>query len=210
MYYLMLILLAVPSIFSGSETAVVEESPGGRGTDDYLQYDSGTVAWIGGMYQMTGTWFDMEDFYSSPEDFQCEYSEWWFYHNPNMPWDTDMLVLELWTGSGQAPEVLLRADTICASHYMTQIIQYPEPIDAGCQFWLIANTCFSAYGYPSIIFDGENNFTGDPHTFVQEGMDWNPVEISGICIDAFIRAEGQAQSVLECASWAWIKGLYRE
>lgn len=183
---------------------------GYEGTDDLLQYDNGTAAWIGGVYQVTGTWFDVEDFYVSPCDFLCDYSEWWFYHNPNMPWDTDMIVLELWTGDVSAPAELLRSDTICATHFMPHVVEYPEPINAGSQFWLLAITCFSTNGYPSIVFDGENNFTGEPHTFVQDGMMWSPIEIGGSYINAFIRAGGEAQSALESATWAWVKGLYRE
>lgn len=183
---------------------------GYEGTDDLLQYDSGTVAWIGGEYQVTGTWFDVEDFYVSPCDFLCDYSEWWFYHSPNMPWDTDMIVLELWTGDESAPLELLRSDTIFAAHFMPNVVMYPEPINAGNQFWLLARTCFSACGCPSLIFDGVDNFTGEPHTFVQDGMSWNPVEIGGCCVNAFIRADGEAQNALQSATWAWVKGLYRE
>ena len=110
------------------------------GTDYYLQYDDCTAQWIMSGYGSYATWFDVEDFIPAGCAFDCEYSEWWFYHHVNSPWDTDQIVLEFWEGDVSGPVTLLACDTVTAIHFTSVQLYYAPSVLSGPQFWLVANT----------------------------------------------------------------------
>jgi hypothetical protein len=180
------------------------------GTDYYLQYDDGSASWIFGGYGYYATWFDVEDFIPGGCNFDCEYSEWWFYHQPMNPWDTDQIVVELWEGDVSGPVTQLTSDTIYATHLYSSIVYYTPSVLTSPQFWLCANTqIFSANGLPAVLYDGSENFTGSAHSFLQDGLSFIPATAGGVEVNAFFRANGEIANSFESESWAAIKGLFR-
>ncbi len=209
-----LIVLALVTAFSFAADSYLVDNPvaGGSGTDDLLQYDDGTAKWLWSGISYFGTWFDVTDFIPSATGFACDYTEWWYYHHANAPWDTDMIVVELWSGDAIMPVTNLASDDITALHYAAVIVNYATPVDCGVDFWMIGNTTtYSASGIPSQLYDEFPNWTGIPHSFYsQDWILWDPQMSGGTDINAFNRAEGTIEtSALDSESWGAIKGLFR-
>ncbi|MCD4701025.1 MAG: hypothetical protein K8S24_04120 [Candidatus Aegiribacteria sp.] len=209
-YIAIILAFAVTSAF-GIECLPLENTPsGGQGTDDLLQYDDGTPFWIISGYSLYITWFDIEDFYPGALNFECDHTEWWFYHDASTPWDTDKIQTELWTWVDM-PVTMLNTTTITALHFSPVLVNYPTPISTTANFCMIANTTvYSAEGVPSVIFDESGNFTGEPHSFFGRSRTQMYSAQSGRDdIDAFFRAEGNPMNALENNSWGAIKYLFR-
>ncbi|MCK4806404.1 MAG: hypothetical protein KAT09_02095 [Candidatus Aegiribacteria sp.] len=209
---LFVLVLAAAFAFAIESCPVEDPLPGTSGTDAVLQYDDGTAAWIWSGLLHIGPWFDVTDFDAAAVGFDCNYTEWWFYHHATYPWDTDLISGELWTGDAVTwPVTNLTADTFTALHYAPAYVLYSPAVSTGTDFWMIANTTIhSTLGRPSALYDGTTNFTGVPHTFYsQDWVLWNTVNSGGIDIDVFFRVEGLISTALERSSWAAIKGLFR-
>lgn len=207
-----LLVLAFATALAFATSAVkVEGLAGGSGSDDMLQYDDGTPYWIYGGVAYYGTWFDVTDFLPNAADFWCNYVEWWFYHHPNLPWDTDMISLEVWQGDATMPVTQLAQDDVTAPHYTFATTTYATPLVCTTDFWTMCNTTvYSSTGYPSGLYDAGGNFTGIPHTFgSQDWILWDPFIPAGEYIDIMHRAEGEIKTALDSESWGAIKGLYR-
>jgi len=208
-----LIVLALVAAFAFAADSNLVSNPvaGGTGSDDVLQYDDGTAHWLYSGVSYFGTWFDLTDFLPSATDFDCNSTEWWYYHHSAHPWDTDQIVVELWTGDVAMPVSVLASDTITALHYAPVTKTYSTPVTTGDNFWMIGNTTiFSASGIPSQLYDEFDNFTGIVHSFQsQDWILWDPVIPVSDAIDALCRAEGTITSALDNESWGAIKGLYR-
>lgn len=206
-----LIVLALAAAFAFAVDNVRVEGLSGTGSDDLLQYDDGTPNWIFGGLAYFGTWFDITDFLPSATDFSCNYIEMTFYHHSNLPWDTDMLSVELWTGDAAMPMTQLWQEDITALHYTAQVFDFDPAISTGTDFWFLGNTTiYSSTGYPSGLYDAGGNFTGTPHTFgSQDWILWDPLIPTGGTedVDFLVRAEGDLP--LDSESWGAIKGLYR-
>ena len=207
----LLIALALAAAFTfAADTYLVEDPVAGRpGTDDMLQYDDGTSYWIVSGADYYGTWFDLTDFMpgSSPIYYECYYTEWWFYHHTSLPWDTDQIVIELWTGDVTGPATNLSTDIITALHNSPVFVTYVTPVLTGTDFWMIANTTvYSINGVPSVLYDQYDNWTGTAHSF----NDMGPVVMGGYEVDALFRAGCTWVGLeLENESWGAIKGLFR-
>jgi hypothetical protein len=206
---LVVLALVTASAFATGSYRV--EDPVTGGTDDILQYDDGNSAWVWPGINYYGTWFDVTDFMPVATGFECNYTEWWFYEHVNFPWDTDQIVVELWTGDADIPITRLASDTITALHNAPVIVNYSIPLSTGANFWMIANTTvYSTKGLPSVIYDEFDNWTGTPHSFHSTDLTvWNPVEEAGYEINAFFRADGVFPVLLETGSWGAIKGSIR-
>lgn len=206
-----LIILVAATVFAFAGGSYRVEDTVSSGTDDLLQYDDGISAWVWSGINYYGTWFDVTDFMPAAADFECSSTEWWFYEHVNNPWDTDQIVVALWTGDADVPVTKLAADTITALHNAPVTVTYPTAISTGANFWLIANTTvFSTEGLPSVIYDEHDNWSGTAHSFHSSDMTvWDPVEEGGYEINAFFRADGTFPASLETSSWAAIKGSYR-
>lgn len=208
-----LIVLALAAAFAFAVDQVKVEGLPGTGTDDLLQYDDGTPYWIFGGLAYFGTWFDVTDFMPSATDFIADYMEMTFYHHSNLPWDTDMLSVELWTGDATMPMTQLYQEDITALHYTAQIFDFDPDINTGLDFWTLGNTTiYSSTGYPSGLYDVGSNFTGTPHTFgSQDWILWDPLIPTGGTeeVDFLVRVEGEIVTSLDSESWGAIKGLYR-
>lgn len=206
-----LIVLALAAAASFALDNVRVEGLSAPGTDDLLQYDDGTPYWIYGGVAYVGCWFDVTDFMPSAIGFNCDWTEWWFYHHSNLPWDTDQISLELWNGDVAMPMSQLTADDATALHYAPVIINYATPVACEVDFWMVSNTTiYSATGYPSALYDAGANWTGEVHTFgSQDWILWDPFIPVGEDIDVFFRADGEIVVSLDSESWGAIKGLYR-
>ncbi|MBD3277700.1 MAG: hypothetical protein GF388_05320 [Candidatus Aegiribacteria sp.] len=161
-----------------------------------FQYDDGTPHWLteAGMYR--GVWFDSEDFYGSPIAVDVEMVEYWFYHHPSVPWDTDQFYAELWTGTYYYTDDLLdRAESI-ALHYSPVYVEYEPSMNAGTSFWAMVNTSLTSNGTPSTLADEFPNWTGFPHSYFSNDFESWEVYIPG-------------STSITSASWGWIKGLFR-
>jgi hypothetical protein len=204
-----LIVLALVSALSFAIDGIRVEGLAGTGTDDLLQYDDGTPKWIYSGTPYFGTWFDITDFMPGATSFTADFTEWWFYHHPNSPWDTDQILVELWEGDVAMPMTQLQVDDITALHYSATIVNYSTPIELGTDFWMVANTTvYSAAGVPAGLYDEFGNFTGEVHTFYsQDFILWDPLIPVSDAIDWFARIDGSLP--LDNESWGAIKGLYR-
>lgn len=210
-----LIVLALVTAFAFAADSYLVDDPGqgGSGTDDMLQYDSGTAAYYWHDASYWGTWFDVTDFVSVASDFECNYTEWWFYEHPDGPyWDTDQAVLELWVGDVAGPVTKLTSDQITATSYTALQVDYATPVlVGGTDFWMISDaSVYSSDGSPYVLTDGTDNFTGIAHSFASgDFFLWDPLESGGINTNMFFRAEGTIIVSLDSESWGAIKGLYR-
>lgn len=208
----LIVLALVTAVAFAVESYPVEGSgSGGTGSDDLLQYDDGTAQWLWSGISYFGTWFDITDFLPGAAAFDCDFTEWWFYHHENHPWDTDQISVELWTGDVVMPVTQLAQNDITALHYAPVVVNYSTPVSTGADFWMIANTTvFSALGIPSQLYDDATNFTGIAHSFYsQDWILWDPLisSTTGNEINALSRADGTLP--LESDSWGSIKGLFR-
>ncbi len=209
---LIVLALVTASVFAADCYPVEGSVGGGSGTDDLLQYDDGMAEWIWAGVNYFGTWFDITDFHPEATNFDCSSTEWWYYHHEYSPWDTDQIVVELWTGDVAKPVTELASNDIIALHNAPVIVNYPTPVSTGVNFWMIGNTTvYSDAGVPSLLYDGTSNFTGTAHSFYSQDMiNWIIPEAAGIEINAFNRADGEfVTSALNSESWGAIKGLYR-
>lgn len=206
---LIVLALAAASAFAAGSYRV--EDPVAGGTDDLLQYDDGNSAWVWSGINYYGTWFDVTDFMPVAVNFECSHTEWWFYEHVNVPWDTDQIVVELWTGDAGIPITMLASDTITALHNASVIVNYSTPLSTGADFWMIANTTvYSTKGLPSVLYDEYDNWTGIAHSFHSPDMAvWEPAAEAGYEVNAFFRADGVFPAALETGSWGAIKGLFR-
>ena len=205
-----LIVLATLTAVVFAAEGISVDLPGTAPTDDLLQYDDGTPHWIWSGISYFGTWFYVEDFMPGSSGFEVDMTEWWHYHHPNSPWDTDMTSLELWNGDVAMPMTQLDATDATALHYAPVYIDYDPNIEAEANFWMIANTTvYSSEGVPSVLYDEFDNWTGTAHSFYsQDWVLWDPLVSAGYEIDAFFRCEGSFLA-LEGDSWGAIKGLYQ-
>lgn len=204
-----ILVLCLAAVFAYAVDSYEIENPvsGGTGTDDLLQYDDGSAAWILAASTFYGTWFDYTDFAPGATVADpCRSTEWWFYHHDSYPWDTDQIVVELWNGDDvTGPLTNLTSDVITALHYAPVTVNYSTPVPIELNFWMWANTTvYSTQGLPSGIYDQYNNWTGIAHSFCDDG----PVIMGGYAVDAFFRADCYDVS-LEGESWGAIKGLFR-
>jgi len=206
-----LVLLTLIAGLAFSTGGVAVQDPVSTGTDQLLQYDDGVSHWIWPGVSYYGTWFDVTDFMPDASGFECESTEWWHYENPYNPWDTDQIVLELWSGDVSGPVTLLASDSVTALHNAPVYVNYPSALATGSDFWMVANTTvFSSVGAPHVLYDEFDNWTGTAHSFYsQNWSDWDPLVAGGYEINAFFRADGTLESTLQSDSWGAIKGLYR-
>ena len=179
------------------------------GTDDVLSYDDGTSHWLtwGGLYR--GVWFDVTDFDPSGTGFECDYTEYWFFHHSSYPWDTASFYAELWNGTSASPTALLDQTSMMATHNTAILCNYSPAIIAEGEFWALVNTSMSAGGWPAILGDNTPNTVS--HSFFSDDfIIWEPWIIQGpMANDYLARASGTILSALESESWGAIKGLYR-
>jgi hypothetical protein len=176
------------------------------GTDQILQYDDGSAWWCtwGGLYR--GVWFDVTDFDMDGYGFIAEYTEFWFYHMSDSPWDTDQFYAELWNGEASGPVTRLDQTSMIATHYAPVYANYSPTIETEANFWTLVYTRMSSGGWPSTIGDNTPNPTN--HSFTSDNFFlWEPWTASAN--DLFIRAGGDLLSALETESWGSIKLLYR-
>jgi hypothetical protein len=209
-----LIVLALVTAFAFSADSYLVDDPipgGASGTDDLLKYDDGTAHWLWSGVSWFGTWFDVTDFIPTATGFECDWTEWWYYHHANSPWDTDMIVVEIWSGNAAMPMTNLTSDDITALHYAPVVVNYATPVSTTADFWTIGNTTvYSAAGIPSQLYDEFDNFTGIPHSFLsQDFILWDPPSAAGYNPDAFNRCSGTILAALDSESWGAIKGLFR-
>ncbi|MCD4775527.1 MAG: hypothetical protein K8S15_05685 [Candidatus Aegiribacteria sp.] len=203
-------VLAFTAVFAYAIDNCKIENPvaGGTGTLDWFQYDDGIAYWISSGSAFYGTWFDITDFVPGAGNYECDYTEWWFYHHSNHPWDTDQIVVELWNGDdASGPLTNLTSDVITALHYAPVIVNYATPVPVEHDFWMSAiTTVYSVEGLPSVLYDQYDNWTGTAHSF----NDMGPVVMGGYEVDALFRAGCTWVGLeLENESWGAIKGLFR-
>jgi len=167
-------------------------------------YDDGTAHWITWEGQWRGVWFTMDDFGGSGNSLICDYTQFWFYHI-NFMWDTSLFYAELWTDEAGAPSLLLAQDTVLATHYSADYAFYDPPIDCGNSLWVLVNTEFSSYGWPSSFGDDTPQPT-ESHSFFSDDFElWEPWIVAGtLANDYLIRAHGSFLG-LETSTWAGIK-----
>lgn len=204
-------LLALAAVLALATSYVkVEGLTGVTGLQDYLQYDDGTPYWLIGGVAYYGTWFDIYDFVPEYiQDFWFDCAEWWFYHHPDLPWDTDMISLEIWHGDATMPDTQMVQNDLTALH-LTPVYTYHYGIKFNTEFWTICNTAVhSSTGSPTAIYDNTLNFTGIPHTFGSDDwILWEPFVPADEAIDVLLRAMISPYG-LDSESWGGIKGLYR-
>lgn len=191
----------------------VEDITGGTGPISKVefQYDDDTPAWVIGDFVYYGTWFDPTDFLpGGTPSFDIYWVEWWFYHSPVLPWDTDMISLEIWYGDSEMPVVQVEQDDVNAVHCAPVRIYY-DLYDVHWGFWTICNTIVhSARRSPTGIYDGTLNFTGIPHTFgSNDYILWQPIVAGGVPVDVLHRVTVEIFN-LYSESWGAIKGLHRQ
>ncbi|MFO8184829.1 MAG: hypothetical protein R6U39_11760 [Candidatus Aegiribacteria sp.] len=201
-------LLALPALCLSSEIGPLADGADER---DYLisveymywmytyelHYDDEEPCWATDTGNFKGVMFSTEDFLISPPfEVELTCAEFWFYHHPLYPWDTDEFAAELWHGCENAPLEQIDEQEALALHYSPTIIDYEPHIIANDCFWVIADTEQSAGGGPWLLTDGSGNFTGVPHSFYSDDIIvWYPVTGSSL--------------VLDNETWGSIKGLYR-
>ncbi len=204
-----LIVLAMAFAVAFAGNIRLEEPVEVTGSDDMLQYDDGSAFWLtwGGLYR--GVWFDTEDFLPGSNGLECEYTQFWFYHHADYPWDVSEFYAELWNGESSAPITLLDQSIVTATHYSANNCNYSSAIVTDADFWALVNTEMSAGGWPAILGDDSPNTTD--HSFYSDDfIIWEPWILSGsTASDYFIRASGTIQAALDSESWGQIKGLYR-
>jgi hypothetical protein len=177
-------------------------------TDDLLQYDDGTAAWItwGGLYR--GVLFDLADFYEPvPGGFCIESVEFWFYHHSSYPWDICDFYGEIWEGDPTGPGFLDAQEVLQASHYSAVSWSVTPPCSTvGQYFWVILDTSMSSGGWPSLLGDNTPSTTGESHSFYSDGFLWEP----WIMGDYLIRVYGEPidSSVLDAMTWGLVKSSF--
>jgi len=171
-----------------------------------LQYDDGSSHWLTWKGVYRGVWFVTDDFLPGSW-FNADYSEYWFYHHSEYPWDTSDFYAELWTDDSCSPGMLIDRDIVVASHN-TAILSDHDPDYWFEQCWSIVNTELSEGGWPSLLGDNTPN-TAD-HSFYSDDFEvWLPwIKTGSIASDYFIMLWAGFGS-LEAETWGGIKGLYR-
>lgn len=167
-----------------------------KSSDDLFQYDDGTPQWITNAGRYRGVCFETEDFYGAPATPDISFIEFWFYHHPTVPWETDEFYAELWNGWTYWPYELLDRSSASALHYSSLYVEYSPYIEVGSVFWAIVNTSFSSNGTPTTLTDDSPNWTGSPHSYFSNDFQTWEIYTPG-------------STSLTSASWGWIKGLYR-
>jgi hypothetical protein len=182
----------------------VEVHPGSIERDgDWLVYDNGTPEWLSWDGTYRGVWFNIEDFIPGGCGYTVQIGEFWFYHHASYPWDTGDVVLELWNGEVDGPEVFLALDTVTALHYAPVYALFWPPL-TDTEFWALVNTEMSAGGWPSILGDGAQGTVY--HSFFSDDfIVWEPWDIGGAC-NYFI-AVYIGNSLAE-TTWAGIKAVF--
>ncbi len=208
---LFVLALVTAFVYAADSYLLEGTAGGGAGTDDRLQYDDGSAAWVTAGVPYYGTWFDVADFYPSGMGIYCGFAEWWTYHWDAYPWDTDLVSLELYNGDVFGPAVQIAQDEATALHYAPVIVTYATPVVAEQNFWMILNTTvYSAVTAPHVLSDASGNFTGEDHSFISDDFIlWEPRNIGGSPVDHLFRADGVIILTLENESWGAIKGLFR-
>lgn len=204
------IVLAIFVAMAFTEDIRLDEPVECGGGDDMLQYDDGSAYWLtwGGLYR--GVWFDTEDFLPSSTGFECDYTQYWFYHHASYPWDTSDFYAELWNGESSAPITQLDQTLVTATHYSANNCNYSTAIVTDADFWALVNSEMSTGGWPAILGDNSPN-TADHSFFSDDFIIWEPWAPTGsYTSDYFIRASGTLLVSLHSNSWGRIKGLYRE
>ena len=178
-----------------AENVLIPASQVAGGTDDLLQYDDGTAVWVSWGDPHRGVWFDLDDFFTDPVGFECEYTEYWFYHLSTFPWDTSDFYAELWSGDSAGTVSLLDCQVVTAAHLTAVYAPHDPPIVTGIDFWVMVNTELSAQGCPSMVMDNENS----GHSFSGS----NPA-----VGDYLIRMGGSEQAVIEAMTWGLVKSSF--
>lgn len=158
-----------------------------------LAYDDGSAYWLTwhGLYR--GVWFNLADFTSTPDTWEADNTEFWFYHHSSYPWDTPCFYAEVYNGDASGPVTQLDQTSVTANHYAAVYANYSTPLICDDQFWVIVNTEMSSGGWPSLLSDG--TAIGVDHSFYSDDfIVWQPWVPSTVGLDR--------------ATWAEVKTLF--
>jgi len=174
-----------------------------------LQYDDGTPAWGCNVGVYRGVWFDVDAFHPTATGFSIETTQYWFWHNSGMPWDTSQFYAEIWNGGSDGPVDLLEQIETTALDQVCTYVTYTPPCTTSADMWVIENCYFSSGGFPMILADGTTRYP--PHSFYLSGSTWEPWGATGTTHhDFFMRAVGDPvyPEELNQTTWAGIKAIF--
>ncbi|MFO7949282.1 MAG: hypothetical protein R6U36_02830 [Candidatus Fermentibacteraceae bacterium] len=199
-------ILLMAAAFLSAGNVAIPDPVGTAPSDDELTYFDGTAWWLSwdGLYR--GTWFNTEDFYGVPNDWEHGRTEMWFYHHSSYPWDTSDIYFEVYNGDQTGAAELLDQTRTTAGHYTAVVVECYPTFTTEPDFWLMANTELSSGGWPSILGDNTPNEVN--HSFHSDDfIVWQPWIIQGpMANDYWIVAEEILS--LESATWGAVKTLF--
>ena len=189
------------------ESFITKENLSGMDDSSYLQYDDGSPAWMSGSGLYRGVWFNTDDFLPGMSGFLVDFSEYWMYHHPAIPWDIGDFYAEVWNGDYMAPLVQLNSTRVTAVHFAPVYVYYNPPLAAESNFWVFENTELSSNGSPFMM--GDSTPPAVDHSFYSDDFFvWEPWSDGTNTGDFLVRCGGEFPTRLVNLTWGAIKAVF--
>ncbi|MDM8000200.1 MAG: hypothetical protein QUS33_09425 [Dehalococcoidia bacterium] len=169
-----------------------------------LKYDDGEYEGWAGSYQISGVWFDAEDFVSSCDSFDLDRIDIWF---GDAPWATDSARIVIRAVDPEIgfplPGVPIVNEWIIANPSGVTSLTFSPAITIPANFAVLEYGRSQAEPAPKIALDTTE---AEGHTIYQQ-WGWGPIYWSFYTGGNFaIRCYGEpAEQALETSTWASIK-----